>query len=292
MLADRVRMGSGKYEKTFFVGVFNNYIQTSIDGKVWEIISQPSITNGKIAYGNGKYIVAGLSGKMYLSTNLVSWNSVDHKLGTSSLNISFGNGVFIATDNDGGISRSEDGVNWTIVYSDKGTFSVACNNNNMWVISGGGRKLVSHDNGISWTSTTVSYGLPNYSLATDIVYYKDKFIETNHQGNINITTDGINWTNVLLTNNSSDPLNTLGFSDSTIYAMSSRPNKSNRKSGNGVNWTNSGHSGTGTYSLAYGNNIWVRTQNNNVPQYSDDGLIWNNSISSEVNGSSLIFVEL
>ena len=63
-----------------------------------------------IAYGNGKFVAAGNSGKGSYSTDGITWTAIsDMKLGTSIISsIAYGNGKFVVAGRSGKGSYSLD----------------------------------------------------------------------------------------------------------------------------------------------------------------------------------------
>lgn len=138
-------------------------IAVSTDGVSWSslptAVPPPALIRA-LTYGNGLYVAAG-SGKIYTSTDLLTWVQRSHPLNTTGnpfTGLAFGGGVFVATVNNGGICTSTDGINWTARTSAAGiilavTYAEA---QGMFVTSGSQPRITTSPDGVTWTSRSFS----------------------------------------------------------------------------------------------------------------------------------------
>lgn len=154
-----------------------------------------------VAYGNGKYVVAGQSGYTAYSHDGENWTPI--KAGSPGyIMIIYTNGKFIALGGsgyNGELVHSEDGINWTFVNSPMG------NNGSMKSIAyGNGKYCLVGNNGQMYTSNDLKSWrkVSNYNVEriswNSIAYGNGKFVAIGSfsSGEITImdSEDGINWT--------------------------------------------------------------------------------------------------
>jgi len=173
-------------------------ILTSRDGTNW--VSQPArCFLGGIAYGNGRYVVAGnyflVNGNEseFRAQALVSWdttNWIRTDLGNDIIEgVAFGNGIFVAVGYGSGAYISTDGTNWTnaSLGTSDSVFGVAFGNDRFVAVGGGGNILSSAD-GVTWVS--------HRSGATVIVprlYANNLFVALGPTNTIASSTDAADW---------------------------------------------------------------------------------------------------
>lgn len=160
-----------------------------------------------VAYGNGVFVAAGVSGLLRTSVDGITWNAVaGTALGNTSSNlikIRFVNGYFIATWGSGtSIRYSVNGTLWTNGQYLNGGGGKEC------VIFDGTRYLVGTDNtliNIAPTITSLELGSPvasNFSVKAILkdgdYYYAGK----SGYGYVYRSTNLINWTQLTTVNNS------------------------------------------------------------------------------------------
>lgn len=102
-------------------GAASSFVGVSTDGIAWVQRAIPLSSLGRIAYGNGVYVLTRGrnpgSDDVMVSSDLISWTSYPVGLGSTLWNdITFDNGLFIMTANDvSGVkaASSPDGITWT-----------------------------------------------------------------------------------------------------------------------------------------------------------------------------------
>jgi hypothetical protein len=157
----RIRFLNGQ----FTVVGWTNLMLRSPDGANWTSTVVPRNYFGDVGYGNGRYVIAGIS--MFSSTNTVDWTQ-----GTTDLNQSgfqsvvFGQGKFMAScinisSPADGIATSVDGQNWIMgppLPSQTKAFSYLMFEQGQWVLAHrNAAQIYSSRNGTNWIQSS---GLP------------------------------------------------------------------------------------------------------------------------------------
>lgn len=179
----------------------NNFAY-SYDGITWTESTLPIAndcgnTCSRIAYGNGKFVVVGLT-QSAVSTDGKTW-SVGGTLPSANWNecLAYGNGKYIQTNSTSKkIASSENGTTWE---QNSTTFSTApigiTYGNGLFVLS---NFAYSEDGGVTWTENSTMSG-KNGGV---IKYFNGKFINCSVYGSNMImytSTDGKTWTSKTFT---------------------------------------------------------------------------------------------
>ncbi len=115
---------------TFYATGTDATLLKSIDGKNWEKIDV-GLKNpkhfGSIAYGKDKWIICGSAGRVFISSDMKTWEEkiiVPERYGSQRLliDIIFAFNHFIITGQYGIIATSEDGENWDILQTEGRNF--------------------------------------------------------------------------------------------------------------------------------------------------------------------------
>jgi hypothetical protein len=204
-------------------GLFNQgdnnteIIDTSVP---WTAVDDPKFGTSQIfaiAYGAGKFVAGGESGKAAYSDDGVNWTAVsDTTFGTNGINaIAYGAGKFVAGGVSGKAAYSDDGVNWTAVSDPKfGTsqiFAIAYGAGKF--VAGGvsGRMNYSDDGGITWTIiSNTTFGT---SYIQVITYGAGKLVAGGMLGKTAYSDDGVNWTAVSDTTFGTNGINAIVYGD-------------------------------------------------------------------------------
>lgn len=111
------------------VGNASDIYFTSTDGINWIATENPSGLNtyaNSIAYGNGIYLIAYNTSKVYVSNDLETWTSKSVSFGGQIREVKFINGKFVAVGYSGGMYISEDnGDTWTKIGDGITTSSIS-----------------------------------------------------------------------------------------------------------------------------------------------------------------------
>jgi fibronectin type 3 domain-containing protein len=186
----------------------------SSDGVTWTAVANSAIWNNtsdsgytwavhiySIAYGNGRFVAAGMYGKIAYSTNGQSWTAVSNsRFGNSDIKaIAYGNNRFVAVGNDGKMAYSTDGQSWTAVSNSRFGASVIngiAYSGSRFVAVGSDGKMAYSTDGASWTAVSNSrfgdsdiYGIAYGTNAGG----NGRFVAVGY-GIMAYSTDGITWT--------------------------------------------------------------------------------------------------
>ena len=190
----------------------------------WKAVSNSTFGTSNInaiAYGNGKFVAGGASGKMATSTDGVTWTAVSNStFGTSNIRaIAYGNGKFVAGGDDARMATSTDGVTWTAV-SNTGPFYYSMNNSyNITAIAYGNNEFVAFgDNnsayaratstdGVTWTGGNILTKRKYYTIA----YGNNQFVAGGDQSRIMYKTDSNNSVNGQFTDSNNRVFDDLNY---------------------------------------------------------------------------------
>jgi len=153
-----------------------------------------------VAYGGGKWVAVGGSGKIAYSTDAKSWTAVTETKLTNAIDvIAYGGGKWVAGAQQK-MAYSSDGITWTAVTSATFTGSNKINaiayGGGKWIAVGGGSstgQMVSSSNGETWTDVT---NLPWENSITSITYNNDRWVVGGLGGRMAYSTNGTSWTTV------------------------------------------------------------------------------------------------
>lgn len=119
-----------------------------------------------ITYANGLYIIAGESGTILISNNLVNWTKINSGVKDKLVGITYGRNLFVVTGENGIILTSEDGKNWTKQKSNTTSYLIRSKyGNGVFVAVGYNGTILTSLDGENWNEEdddfvkTVIYGL-------------------------------------------------------------------------------------------------------------------------------------
>jgi hypothetical protein len=195
-----------------------------------------------IAYGGGKFIAGGTSGKMAYSTDGTTWTAVgDSTFGGGKINsITYGSGTFVAVGNDGKIATSSDYVlTWAAVgdsaFGSGNIYGIAYGSG-MFVAVGNDSKITtSSDNGVTWTAVGDStFGGGHINR---IAYGGGTFVVVGNDGKIATSSDyGLTWTVVGNSAFGSGNIYGIAYGGGRFVAVGN-DGKIATSSNNGLTWT-------------------------------------------------------
>jgi hypothetical protein len=182
-----------------FVAISNGSFSLlhSADGITWTTVTIGSFGLSGITYGAGKFVAVGaefsgmnLITNVQVSTNGTTWTRyTPFTNGPSPKAITYGNGLFVAVANGGGnrVITSPDGISWTLRN--------ASDNNDWQSVAYGNGKFVAvantGTNRVMYSTDGISWtGLPINLGSNKIIFADGKFTTGS-----NYSTDGITWTN-------------------------------------------------------------------------------------------------
>ncbi|NLV17789.1 MAG: hypothetical protein GXY50_11390 [Syntrophomonadaceae bacterium] len=220
-----IAYGGGKYVIVGYVDIPYGAarIYTSDDGVSWsQTAAVPHHYLYDVAYGKGKFVAVGQSGKILVSSNGETWTTheVTYPVGKSTtlLSITYSDAAskFVAAgmgsdsgQHECGIMTSEDGEKWTVTYSEPANVSWnytlwdVTNHNGTFVAVGGrtsgsssGYFIVTSSDGENWTTGTSGSAAQLFSVDYD----GSKFIaagstQSGNKAFIATSADGGTWSN-------------------------------------------------------------------------------------------------
>ncbi|MDY8045809.1 S-layer homology domain-containing protein [Paenibacillus polymyxa] len=187
-----IAWGNGLY-----VVVGEQNILTSSDGEKWT--PNTSKTNNRystIAWGNGKFVAGGSGNTLQYSSDGITWTSVTVTNSGYIPSVSWVGDQFIASTVDMKLLTSPDGVTWT--PRETGINDVITN-----VVKGDGKflgllggitgefgNIATSDNGITWTTSSLSTD----TALRSVHYAGNQYTVVDSRGYIYTSSDGTNWT--------------------------------------------------------------------------------------------------
>ena len=176
---------------------------SSSNGINWSKAQTDTSANlSSIVYNDGQY-VAIADNNILLSLDGMHWTSEKLPMEYDLYNIVCNNHVFIISGSNGTtydkrsacILVSKDGVSWTTSeYPSDGLLGgIACSGNTI-VAVGGDVSAISNDNGETWV-----FSADNMSPLSDAVFAENKYVGIGMRGTIEVSSDGIRWTDIGLT---------------------------------------------------------------------------------------------
>lgn len=180
-----IAFGDGK-----FIAVYDMGSMQSTDGVTW---SSFEAYGNCVAIGNGRVVTTDRI-NMYSVYSLDDGSLISSDLISSMYTINgieFINNQFVCYGNT--ITVSSDGENWRshIIDDDRVTnINQIVYVNDTYVAYSDGGELISHDNGTTWTSTSV-----NFARDRDFTCYKvtDNLLLATNDSSLIASNDGINW---------------------------------------------------------------------------------------------------
>jgi photosystem II stability/assembly factor-like uncharacterized protein len=258
----------------------------------WITVSNSTIPNVAIAYGNGLFVAVGNFGRMAYSSNGVSWTDIDSPFGSTSSDdiktIAYGDGKFVAGDLMGNIAYSSNGIDWTAVASNPwlntelnayvSIRAIAYGNGKFVAVGAWGKIAYSSDGGETWTEVLDStFG--GYDEIHSVAFGGGRFVAggldkeyeaSDYYGDncrMASSSDGISWTKV--PNFRMYSILDIAYGNGVFVAGGAT---SMAYSTNGTSWT--AVPGPACYAIAYGNNRFVAVGELGTIEYSSDGITW------------------
>lgn len=232
------------------------YIHYSDNLTKWTRIVSSGFPSEKIAYGNGKYVIASHTGEIRTSVDGITWtDAITPVTGTQLHNLQFLNGIFI------------------MIMRDENVSPVAC-------------YIYISTDGINWTKSTVSI---SGKYIWEIAYGNGKYVTVGTKGASYYSTDGINWTaGSGLDTSKSYKCVTYGngvFVAGVEYSSSGYTYYST----DGITWKKGSKSINYTYGIAFGNGIFMLLSNKKYIYTSTDGITWTHIATLTANYDNLFF---
>jgi len=175
---------------------------TSPDGENWTESASAIVSGRmeRLRRLNNLWCVVGANGLIASSADLVTWNPITEGTGRF-LDITFGNGTYVITgisndNSEGVIYSSPDGVNWTkrdttLAPASGVRLNTVAYADSRFVVLGQGSVLLSSGDGTTWASSGVSgqtpFNCPNLNVIDGL------FVAPDLNGIVSTSADGLVW---------------------------------------------------------------------------------------------------
>lgn len=196
-------------------------------------------TMSHVCFGNSTYVLVGVSGEIYTSSNLSSWASQTSGVGTQLNAVTWDptNSLFVTVGASNVLLTSPTGVTWTSRTSGvTSTLSNVLSANGEIVSVGSAGWITYSTNGTSWTATQ-----PNSAPSLSYLFYQNSTWfscpQTHFSTGIVYSTNGTTW-NYIAKPTTNDAI-FLGF-DSTYFYLIDNTTYEIWRSTTGASWTDTG----------------------------------------------------
>ncbi|RTL01630.1 MAG: hypothetical protein EKK57_04200 [Proteobacteria bacterium] len=284
----------------------NGVILSSLDGSTWKIdYSAADIGALKsVTYGNGKFIVVGISSLLTSIDNGITWTKAQVSI-YPLYGVTYGNNKFVAVGaqaaHKGVVVTSAEDNQWTNINTNFVYEFEAITYNGTFVAVGQHGAVYSSTDGITWNkiisgtngylygvtstidgkfiavgsnSTIISLNVSGNNSYHGVTYGNGKFIAVGDKGLLKTSNDGISW----ITQNSSTQKSLMAVvSGTNLPYIAVGTAGTIVMSPDGVNWAtqSSGVSESNLFAITYGNNQYVVVGQNGVILTSPNGITWN-----------------
>jgi hypothetical protein len=185
-----VTYGKGKFAA---IGYLADAFDSTDRGVTWSYGHWTRVTFypfGGIAYANGLFVIAGLSGIVMTSPDAVSWSQQTSGVGVDLNGLAVGCGQFAAAGNNGTIITSPNATNWTTRASGTTLPFVSLGGGPPRLIAGSGFGTISSSrNGTNWAVSTPA----GSSTVRGAGYASGVYLIVGGSGKILTSPDGTNW---------------------------------------------------------------------------------------------------
>lgn len=241
------------YGNGVFVATRSNGVHYSNDGITWNATNPAGFIGGKIIYGNGLFVNAGISGtdaKVFTSVDGFAWDLRVTVSGSTKTftDVEYANGkyVWIVQGSSKEVYNSTDGITWNFesTISVSGNFTAITYGIGTWVISmsgSPGTMLISYD-GSTFTDQSTGF-------SSSTVYFANGIFTTGKY----YSTDGISW------NAASSPNTPVSITYGNGYFMAVTDTEIKYLySVDGINWTADTPPNTSNFKgVTFGENTFV-----------------------------------
>lgn len=194
-----VAYGDGRFVATGFGDV----VLTSLDGIQWVAyrlgFDELNRLSG-VAYGNGKFVAVGIGndvkGKVFVSSNGLTWTSVDAGQSVWLVDVGFHNGTFVVVGDRDQILTSSDAITWTIRNSrvPENWHTCVTHGAGQFMIAGRGDlsigSIVTSNNAVTWTSHTPS---SQWGGFFGVCYGGGYWVAVGYRGVISVSSGENDW---------------------------------------------------------------------------------------------------
>ena len=218
-------------------------------------------------------LLAGSSaGKILTSSDGQTWTPRSSGFGNNAVNgIVYANGQYVAVGGGGNIATSPDGVLWTAQSSNFGSNAVnaVAYGNGLYVAVGAGGTLETSPDSITWTAHSNTFSTNSIN---GVAYNGSLFVAAGN-GGVATSPDGTIWTP--RTSGISN-VSSVAYGNGLLVAIAAG-GSSVATSSDGITWASHSVASVlpnGTYSIGYGNGLWMLGSTPGVVATSADGIIW------------------
>lgn len=191
------RLGKVRYGPYGYMMIKDlGHLLVTPDGNQWSVlpVSSGLLPEGDMAYGAGRFVVAGWWGELLASEDGVNWTRVDETLIPDPVSVKFVGGQFILNARlDGGYLNY---VTWTSLDGRTWSRAPTVPPEAAWAVYGAGRWVAQAQKGGVWISADgrqwewVQTGIKHRG----IVYGNGRFLSMTEDGTLAMSLDGIAWT--------------------------------------------------------------------------------------------------
>ncbi len=257
-----------------------NGVLVSNDGRTWiRPVIPPSyewLRATRLAFGSGRFVVAGDSGYVASSTDGRTWSAGASGLSSIITDIAYGGDRFVAVTDTGETCYSTDGQHWTIggftgtpspIFRTRVAYG-----DGRWLTLGSGRVATS-TNGLTWTRTTADLSNGAGWVYDALAYFRGRFFAWGAGLPLLSSVDGTTWRVELETPNPLFFPNALAASSDRLVAAGRFGGL--RSSADGATWTNhTVNTVNGDLrSAAYGAGRWIVAGTQGLAA-SSDAVTW------------------
>ncbi len=166
-------------------------IYTSSDGLVK---SGTQLGLSSVAYGNGTYLAVGSDGTVLSSSTGTEWTihgQIDSTINSYYAGIVFGKNTFVVVSGGNIYTSQGNSVSWTKQYSSSMSLTKVYFENNQFIATTDGEKIITSPDGIIWTERSI----PNWSFNfNSLCFGQGKYVASNSFGGVYTSTDAETWT--------------------------------------------------------------------------------------------------
>lgn len=230
-----------------------------------------------VAYGDGKYVCVGASGKSYYSTDGLTWQAMsglDTSIGY--MGVAYGDGKFVAVGGAGKSCCSTDGLTWVAMsgLDTSVNYQGVTYGNGRFVCVGQDGKSCYSTDAVRWESMS---GLESQTY-DGVAYGNDRFVCVGYKGTSAYSTDGLTWTAMSGLDTSTN-FHGVTYGDGKFVCVGEKGKS--YYSSDGLTWTVM--SGLETlkdqlsiayYGVTYVDGKFVCVGNKGLSYYSTDGQTW------------------
>lgn len=254
----------------YVAATLSGSIWRSPDGMTWaQRFSGPNGLNG-LAFAAGQFTAVGNSGVIFTSANGFDWTQ-RVLLGNPNLTGVAHDGTrWLAVSTGTGVATSIDGVNWSLVTSNGGSANSVAYGAGLFVSAGNGGVIrTSADGGLTWIARTANAGSNNLN---EITFANNLFLAGGASGTLVTSLDGITWT-TRTSNTTSGIYGAAYYSTGGKFLVAAQDNFLASTDG-GVSWTSTGLPSGNLRALVYAGGQLVGVGNRGSIATSSDGINW------------------